>query len=88
MELIKLVQVTDNIRKSISDHLSDLAEIDLMISKLERSKRRILSRADIDSNHLKMMIESSDLKEGCSDKFIAECEDLISSVKAFFKEGE
>lgn len=88
MELIKLAQVADNLRKTIDSHFTDLAEIDLMISKLERKKRRIMSRADIDCNHLKMMIESRELQDGCSDKFIDECKELIESVKKLFTEGD
>lgn len=85
MELIKLVQVANNLCKSINDHYSDLAEIDLMVNKLEHSRRRILNRMYTDSNYLKMMIESNDIKENCTDTFIAECKKLIDSVKIYFK---
>ena len=88
MDLIKLVQVANNFCKSINDHYSDLAEIDLMINKLENSRRHILNRMYTDSNYLKMMIESDDIKEGCTDTFIAECKELIDSVKSYLKEGE
>lgn len=80
MNLSGMVELANHISESINNHYHDIGDIDFLIEELNKKKKGIARRMQVDAAHLRTIMTDATFSNGVTDKAMQDFKEALEGV--------
>lgn len=80
MNLSGMVELANHISESLNNHYHDIGDIDFLIEELNKKKKGIARRMQVDAAHLRTIMTDATFSNGVTDKAMQDFKEALKGV--------
>ena len=80
MNLSGMVELANHISESLNNHYHDIGDIDFLIEELNKKKKGIARRMQVDAAHLRTIMTDATFSNGVTDKAMQDFKEALEGV--------
>ena len=80
MNITNMVELANHISESLNAHYRDIGDIDFLIEELNRKKKGIAKRMEVDAAHLRTIMTDATFANSVNDKAMADFKETLDGV--------
>ena len=80
MNLSNMVELANHISESLNTHYRDINDIDFLIEELNKKKKGIAKRMEVDAAHLRTIMTDATFSSGINEKAMNDFKEALEGV--------